>query len=562
MRSSWRRRPTVAGLVLLAGLIFAPRAAADATIDDLIRRLGDDDFDERQRATAVLAALGDEALPALHEAAATSRDAEIRWAARRLIEEPLNRCPGALAFAREAMKIAEVLRDESVCAPSPADVVEFTVRALYLSDEDLMPRDVARGLARVHSMKDWELEHLLWSAAAFWEGRGPFDPEADLDHVMARVVKQVDPYASWRDICSFQLGGQGNTVGIGLKMRLDPATRKVTVVAPIKSGPAYAAGVRSDDVLTRMTTYQDKSGARLATPDVVDVNGMDVDDVNAMLLGHSGSPVGVTVRREGVDHPLEFVVKRAWVDPETVLGFRRTKDDDWSYWLEADNKIAYVRLSGFEENTAADLVRALDALDGQGVQGLVLDLRFNPGGRSYAALEVTEQFLDRGCIVTLRPRGRPPHTFDAQPRGRLRNYPLVCLVNRETASAAEVVAACLQDHGRAEIAGERSAGRGSVQNIRRAGNGRSLGITTALFCRPSGKKIDRIAVPGFADDEWGVSPDAALGVELSGAERDDLRAELERRTAILPRERGLADLAFEDRQLERALRTLREEVAD
>jgi hypothetical protein len=127
MYLTWRCRAAV-GLFLLAGFVSAPRAAADAPIDDLIRRLGDDDFDERERASAALAARGDEALPALHKAAAASDDAEIRWAARRLIDEPLMRRPGALAFAREVMRIAEVVRDESVCEPSRAEVVACTVK--------------------------------------------------------------------------------------------------------------------------------------------------------------------------------------------------------------------------------------------------------------------------------------------------------------------------------------------------------------------------------------------------------------------------------------------------
>ena len=202
----------------------------------------------------------------------------------------------------------------------------------------------------------------------------------------------------------------------------------------------------------------------------------------------------------------------------------------------------------------------LERLNAEGMQGLILDLRFNPGGLLSPAVDVSEQFLDDGLITAILPRNRPKEEVSVRPRGCRRNFALVCLVNGETASGAEIVAACLQDHDRARMAGERTAGRCSAQNGRQVGDDRTMMMTTALFLRPSGKKIDRIAAPGRPDDEWGVIPDAGLRVDLSGEERKALRTALERRAAIFPTGHVSAEPDFEDRQLVRALAAIRKEI--
>src|SRR5262249_40288209 len=156
---------------------------------------------------------------------------------------------------------------------------------------------------------------------------------------------------------------------------------------------------------------------------------------------------------------------RSYIHLETVMGFRREGANDiWNYWIDPDARIAYVRLSSFAGNTHQDLDHVVRSLRQYGLKGLILDLRFNPGGLLRSAVSISDMFIDEGEIVSVRPRVGPIETHRGKPGGYL-DFDLVCLVNQGSASASEIVSACLQDHKRAVIMGERSYGKGSVQNI-------------------------------------------------------------------------------------------------
>src|SRR5262249_24955759 len=158
-------------------------------------------------------------------------------------------------------------------------------------------------------------------------------------------------------------------------------------------------------------------------------------------------------------------------------------------------RIGYVRVTSFARNTARDLERALNRLDKQGIKGFILDLRFNPGGLLPSAVAISDMFIDDGLIVTIRPRvGRAQKYHGPSDRSKL-SCPMVCLVNGDSASGSEIVAACLQDHDRAVIMGERSYGKGSVQNIMPFEGGQ-LRLTVASFWRPNGKNLNKSSTPG------------------------------------------------------------------
>ena len=210
-----------------------------------------------------------------------------------------------------------------------------------------------------------------------------------------------------------------------------------------------------------------------------------------------------------------MTITREWVHVETVLGDRRKSDDSWDFMLDHDKHIGYIRLTAFSRDTAQDLKKALVELRKEGLKGLILDLRFNPGGLLNSAIEVSDLFIAKGRIVSTKGRNTPERVWDAQKEGTFEGFPMAVLVNHYSASASEIVSACLQDHKRAAVIGERTWGKGSVQNVIELEGGKSaLKLTTASYHRPSGKNIHRFP-DAKETDEWGVMPDAGYEVRLS-----------------------------------------------
>src|SRR6266436_3258615 len=206
---------------------------------------------------------------------------------------------------------------------------------------------------------------------------------------------------------------------------------------------------------------------------------------------------------------------RATIDVPSVLGDSRKADDNWDFMLDHDRKIGYIRVSSFIQNTTEELKQALADLKEQGMKALILDLRDNPGGLLSAAVEVSDLFVDKGMIVSTKGRNTPTKVYEAQKDALYTDFPMVVLVNHGSASAAEIVSACLQDHKRAKVVGQRSFGKGSVQNILELEGGNSvLKLTVASYVRPSGKNIHRFKT-AKESDEWGVSPDKGLEVKLT-----------------------------------------------
>ncbi len=289
---------------------------------------------------------------------------------------------------------------------------------------------------------------------------------------------------------------------------------------------------------------------------------MTLTEAVKKILGKAGTKVKLTIQREGVDKPFQVEITRGKIELESVFGVKRKADDTWDYWLDKQNKIAYVRLSNFARNTTADLTRVVRDLREQGMQGLVLDLRFNPGGLLSAAHKISDLFIDNGPIVAIRrPRRGQEDQMTGRSAGSELDFKMVCLVNGYSASASEIVSACLQDHKRAVIIGERSYGKGSVQNISDFDGGQ-IKVTIASFWRPSGKNLNKSSTSGKEDEDWGVRPDNKdCTLELSRKEREDLAEHL-RNTEIIPRRDRPAKekTEFKDRQLDLALKHLRDVV--
>ncbi|MGL4463350.1 MAG: S41 family peptidase, partial [Planctomycetia bacterium] len=218
--------------------------------------------------------------------------------------------------------------------------------------------------------------------------------------------------------------------------------------------------------------------------------------------------------------PTTVSVERDVIEIESVIGDAHKDDDSWEFFVDKESKIGYVRINSFIQNTASDLAAVLKPMQEQGLKALILDLRYNPGGLLPAAIDVADLFIEEGAIVSTQGRNTVPKTYSAEKDGTLANFPLVVLVNRFSASASEIVAACLQDHKRAVVIGERSWGKGSVQNVIELEGGRSaLKLTTASYQRPNGKNIHRFK-DSKDEDEWGVKPNDGFDVLFTQLEHN------------------------------------------
>ena len=245
-------------------------------------------------------------------------------------------------------------------------------------------------------------------------------------------------------------------------MGMDKENR-IVVVAPFDDSPAIRAGIMAGDVILKV--------------DDTLVTGMPLEDVVRLIRGPRGTKVRLTILREGEPEPLVFEIVRDKVELKTVA------------WKVMDN-IGYVRIALFSERTSGELEKALRELREEGVKGLVLDLRNNPGGIfPSAAIEVASQFLEEGVIVYERDKEGREKPYSVRGGGLATDIPLVVLVNKGTASNSEVVAGAIQDHGRGVLIGEKTFGKGSVQRVHELSDGSGLYVTTATLLTPNRHQI-------------------------------------------------------------------------
>ncbi|NLF30309.1 MAG: S41 family peptidase [Planctomycetes bacterium] len=313
------------------------------------------------------------------------------------------------------------------------------------------------------------------------------------------VMQELDRFSSmiwpseWSD---FRKQTMGSFRGVGIQIQLQRETDLLMVVTPLEDSPAYHAGIKAGDLILEI----DGESAR----------GIDIEEAVRRITGPEGTTVTLTIKRPGLDTLLTESLVRAEIHIQTVKGWRRTNDGGWDWMLDPDNGIGYVRITNFNRDTVDELRRALAEMHTQGVRGLILDLRGNPGGFLKAAVDVTDEFVRRGQIVSTKGRQQQTGRFHATPSGQFLDGELVVLVDKSSASAAEIVSGALKDLGRAVIVGQRSFGKGSVQNLipirpdpTGGLNDAYLKITAAYYYLPSDRCLHRID----GATEWGVEPD-------------------------------------------------------
>jgi carboxyl-terminal processing protease len=299
------------------------------------------------------------------------------------------------------------------------------------------------------------------------------------------IVASLDPHSAFLDADEYRamrVSTSGHYSGVGLEVA--ERDGRIVVVAPISGSPAERAGVRAGDLLLAID-------GEAVMPGVL-------DEAIERMRGQAGSTVRLAIGRDGEPEPLQFELERSDVEVGTVRAARLPGGTH-----------GYIRVTHFNDATPRDLRRQLSELQAAGpIQGLVLDLRGNPGGVLESAVGVADDFLETGLIV--RAEGRAAGArfeLNATDGDLLRHAPLVVLVDRGSASGAEIVAGALRDHGRATLMGERTFGKGSVQTVIPLRDGQALKLTTSRYFTPSGASIH----------ERGLEPDVLLADALRPA---------------------------------------------
>ena len=305
------------------------------------------------------------------------------------------------------------------------------------------------------------------------------------------MLSGLDPHSTYLDLEDFKQlreGTSGEFGGLGIEVTMEDGF--VRVVSPIDDTPAAKAGLQAGDLIIRLGE----------TP----VKGMVLRDAVDIMRGKPGTDLELTIIREGADKPLKVSLTRAVIKVRSVRS--RTLEPGYGY----------VRISTFQQRTGESLNEAIETLkkDNDGtLNGLVLDLRNNPGGLLNAAVEVSDSFITKGMIVYTD--GRIPDSkqeFSAKPRDILKGAPLVVLVNGGSASASEIVAGALQDHHRAVILGTKTFGKGSVQTVMPLTDSTAVKMTTARYFTPSGRSIQA----------EGIVPDITIDrVKVTASENAD-----------------------------------------
>ncbi|NOX58705.1 MAG: S41 family peptidase [Planctomycetes bacterium] len=323
---------------------------------------------------------------------------------------------------------------------------------------------------------------------------------------MSVALEELDEFSSmiWPyDFREFQKHTRGDFVGVGIQIRNkynpDLKDHEILVVSPLEDAPAYRAGIQANDIITKV------NGDSLL--------GVLVTKAVGIITGPLGTTVTLTIRREdsdGVSREFDIDLKREVVKIQSVKSHNRRSDNEqrWNFLIDDELGVAYVRVGAFQENTADQLRLALSEATANGMQGLILDLRFNPGGLLKSAVDVSELFLARGDrVVSTKGMRSPEWTVDSDRNGDFKDLPLIVLINESSASASEIVSGAIKDHERGLILGERSFGKFSVQNlIQLAHSDAHLKLTTARYYLPSGKSLHREK----GAKTWGVEPNISV----------------------------------------------------
>ncbi len=476
-------------------------------------------------------------------------------------------------FSKKVMSAVTLVADRYVKPTERTDLVVSAVKGMYRRLEEPLPAALEEKLKGSAKWKKADMEDVLTEARLALGAREDLDGHKDADLAIVMLMASLnDPFTSYIDKETIKKSNSalsGRFGGVGIQIRRDLVNDALLVASPIKGSPAYKAGIVAGDLIVGIKREVDPDGNPLKSEDKKEFStkGMKTEQALDIILGRPGVPITLAIKRDGVEK--DYVLKRAEVTVETVLGISRIENDSWNFWLDEKEKIAYIHLNQFTPDTTTDLTAAMKQLTKDGVKGLVLDLRGNPGGALDAACAICAMFIDDGKVVSIRARDQPEDSLRAsQFRPLLKippvtTVPMAVLVNGDSASASEIVSACLQDYDRAVVVGERSYGKGSVQTVRPFNPTEAkVKLTFARYFPPLGRNIDRFSTPGKPEDEWGVTPNKGYEVKFSREEKTDFR-EMMRDREIIARKDAKdppKKKEFKDTQLDKAVEYVKEQI--
>lgn len=315
------------------------------------------------------------------------------------------------------------------------------------------------------------------------------------------MLHELDPYSEYyppeeAEILATRTEGQYQGIGIHVEQT---ASGELLIVSPIEGSPAFQAGLRSGDLILKVGDVE--------TPDISLQRAID------LIKGEPGTRVKLTILRFGEEEPMDISVARAVVTVRSVRGWARTGEWEWDYIIDPETPIGYVRLSSFERHTPEqfdDILRML--MTEHHIRGLIIDVRDNPGGLLKQAVDIIEQFIPGGLVVSTQGRSTGKEDYFAEGGQIDPKLKLAVLTNRGSASASEILAGTLRDYQRATLIGERTFGKGSVQEVfpveTESGQNGQLKLTTSYYYLPKGERIHG----------KGIEPE--IQVSLTRAERD------------------------------------------
>jgi C-terminal peptidase prc len=444
----------------------------------------------------------------------------------------------AATYASKVTAWVGELADRYIKPVTPGELTAAAIRGMYTRAEEPLPADIEDALKNAKDLTRDRRRELLVEARARLGKREDLDGDKAVDLSLTMASASLnDRYTLYTDregVLRMASQLRGRFPGVGIQIRRDAVRDGLLVATPIKGSPAYRAGIQAGDLITEIRLEVDKYGKPLAkdAQRVFSTRGMKTDDAVNLILGAPDTPVTLMVEREGQTKP--YKLTRNYVMVESVHGVKRDANAEWSYYLDEKYKIGYVHINQFisidldddgveEYGTYTDLKKVVANLKKTGLNALVIDLRDNPGGYLSSAWHICEMFLSKGeKVVTVKKPRAGSREYKAEVNGD-KDLPLVVLVNGNSASASEIVAACLQDHSRATIVGDRSYGKGSVQDVRPFDpTGGEIKYTIARYYPPSGRNIDKLATEQDPNiKEWGVKPDYGFEVKLTPEELND-----------------------------------------
>jgi C-terminal peptidase prc len=407
---------------------------------------------------------------------------------------------------------------------SRADLLVEALRALYAASGEPPPNSLDGEIRK--AKKDDEVRSLLDRTRRRPEIAKRLS-EGEASVVSCRAMLRVlDPH------CEILVGDQvhrssgrldNNGVGIDLEDNHGGGPVRIKEVHP--GGPGQKAGLRPGD---RITAIDRKPLEK-------------VDSTEALRMLNAGrnfqfqtnmsffdlpnvAPVQICYERLGQSKPAQAMLEAKEFSAETIFGVQRREDNSWHYWIDRPGKIAHVRIGALTRDTIDDLLTVLIRLREGGMRGLLLDLRWCPGGLLDQSVKISSEFLGECRIASIRGRGgKEAGELESKEKGHCLDIPIIVLVNGETSGGGELIAAALQDHQRAAICGQRTRGKASIQTMHALPmNGTYLKLTSSIFIRPNGKNLNRFP-DNSPKDEWGVRPDSGLEIRVSAKLNQQLR---------------------------------------